>query len=47
MVHKTYPVTTHAKTIEFRVSDLGTLDALVSSVRRAWLDGKGRRFNVK
>ena len=46
MVHKSYPVTTHAKTIEFRVSELGTLDALLGSVRKAWLDGKGRRFSA-
>lgn len=47
VVHKTYPVTTHSKLIEFRVDDLGTLDALYSSVRKAWLDGKGRRFSVR
>jgi hypothetical protein len=47
MVHKTYPLTTHAKIVEFRVSDLGTLDALLGSVRTAWISGKGRRFNVR
>ena len=35
MVHKTYPATTHAKTIEFRVMDTQTLDALYASVSRA------------
>ena len=47
MVHKKYPVTTHTKTIEYRVADLGTLDALYSSVSRSWVEGKGRRFRVK
>jgi hypothetical protein len=47
MVHKKYPVTTHTKTVEYRVQDLGTLNALFSSVNRAWIDGKGRRFRVK
>ena len=44
MVHKKYPVTTHTRTIEFRVEDLGTLDALYKSVHKAWRDGRGRRF---
>ncbi len=47
MVHKQYPTTTHSKTIEFRVADAGTLDALHNSVRRAWMTGKGRRFVLK
>jgi len=47
MVHKTYPVTTHARTIEFRVENLDTLDALLASVSKAWIDGKGRQFNVR
>ena len=47
MVQKQYPTTTHAKTVEFRVRDLGTLDALLSSVQGAWLSGKGRKFVVK
>jgi hypothetical protein len=47
MVHKKYPVTTHTKTIEYRVEDLGTLDALYNSVHKAWRDGRGRRFVVR
>ncbi len=47
MVHKKYPITTHTKTIEFRVADLQTLDAAYSSVRKAWIDGRGRRFAVR
>ena len=46
MVHKQYPITTHSKTIEFRVKDLGTLDALLGSERTAWINGKGRKFVV-
>lgn len=47
MVHKSYPTTTHAKTVEFRVQDLGTLNALHGSVSKAWIDGKGRSFAVR
>ena len=46
MVQKQYPSTTHSKTIEFRVKDLGTLDALHSSATTAWVSGKGRKFVV-
>ena len=46
MVHKQYPTTTHSKTIEFRLKDLQTLDALHSSVRTAWMSGKGRKFTI-
>ena len=46
MVQKQYPTTTHAKTIEFRVKDLGTLDALLGSAKGAWISGKGRKFVV-
>lgn len=45
-VHKTYPLTTHTKTIEFRVKNVATLNALLSSVSKAWVDGKGRHFKV-
>lgn len=44
MVHKTYPVTTHAKLVEFRIDDLQVLSALHGSVQSAWISGKGRRF---
>jgi hypothetical protein len=46
MVHKQYPTTTHSKTIEYRVNDLGTLGALHNSARTAWTSGKGRKFTV-
>ena len=47
MVHKKYPITTHTKTIEFRVDNLDTLDAVYRSVNKAWRDGRGRRFAAR
>ena len=46
MVQKSYPTTTHAKTIEYRVQERSTLDALYGSLNRAWREGKGRRFTI-
>ena len=46
-VSKTYPTTTHAKIVEFRVSDEGDLDKLFGSVRNAWIKGSGRKFTIK
>lgn len=43
-VMKTYPDTTHARTIEYRVHSAEALGALYNSVRTAWERGKGRRF---
>ncbi len=47
IVSKQYPTTTHAKTVEFRVSDEGDLDKLYSNVRKAWTRGKGNKFTIK
>jgi len=46
-VMKQYPTTTHAKTVEFRISDEGDLDKLFSSVRNAWFKGSGKKFSIK
>ncbi|MDQ8188668.1 hypothetical protein [Roseibacillus persicicus] len=46
MVQKNYPTTTHAKTVEYRVKERATLDALYASLNKAWRDGKGRRFAI-
>jgi len=46
-VMKQYPTTTHAKTVEFRVSDEGDLDKLFRSVRNAWFKGSGKKFSIK
>lgn len=47
MVGKKYGVTSHAKSIEYRVMSATTLTALYASVRSAWESGRGRQFNVK
>jgi len=38
--------TTHAKTVEFRISDEGDLDKLLGSVRKAWMNGNGKKFTI-
>lgn len=43
-VMKTYPDTTHARSIEYRVHSAEALSALYNSVRTAWERGKGRQF---
>jgi len=47
MVQKSYPTTTHAHTVEFRVLELEDLDALYGSLRSAWVSGKGRILTLK
>ena len=47
VVAKQYPTTTHAKTVEFRVSDEGNLDKLYGNIRKAWIKGKGNKFTIK
>lgn len=47
MVVKTYPDTTHARTIEYRVQSAQQLTALYNSLRTAWETGKGRRFRAR
>lgn len=47
MVHKDYPNTTHAKTVEYVVQSTQELGALYNSVRTAWESGKGRKFTIK
>jgi hypothetical protein len=47
MAQKTYPTTTHARTIEFRVMNEVELNALYSSVYRSWISGKGRTFRIQ
>ena len=46
MVSKEYPVTTHAKTIEYRIETEEQLGALFESARRAWQSNKGRKFST-
>ena len=46
-VHKEYPLTTHAKTIEFRVVDKADLDQIYDSLTKAWRSGRGRKVTIK
>lgn len=47
MVVKKYPVTSHAKTIEYRILTEAELTALYNSVRNSWETGRGRKFSAK
>ncbi len=47
MVVKTYPQTTHAKQVEYRVLSAEALSTLYSSVKRAWESGRGRVCNIR
>ncbi len=46
-VAKQYPNTTHAKTVEFRISNEGNLNKLFSSATNAWIKGIGRKFSIR
>lgn len=47
MAQKSYPATTHARTIEFRIINEVELNALYASLYRAWNSGKGRTFRIQ
>ena len=47
MVVKTYPGTTHARSVEYRVLTEQDLTALYTSVQAAWESGRGRKFMVR
>ena len=47
MAQKTYPATTHARTIEFRIMNEVELNALYGSLFTAWDSGKGRSFRIQ
>lgn len=47
MAQKSYPTTTHARTIEFRIMNEVELNALYGSLYRAWNSGKGRTFRIR
>lgn len=47
IVEKQYPVTTHAKTIEYRLASKSDLDALYASVKKAWTQSRGNKFTIK
>ena len=45
-VIKNYPSSTHAKTVEFRLSVKSNIDSIYSSIARAWERGRGENFKV-
>lgn len=47
MVVKQYPLTTHSKTIEYRLFTEEQLSVLYRSVKTAWQTGRGRVFTAK
>jgi len=47
MVAKSYPTTTHAKSIEYQLRSEADLTALLNSVKNAWESGRGRQFTAK
>lgn len=47
MVVKKFPLTTHSKTIEYRLLSEQQLGALYSSAKTAWVSGKGRVFTSR
>ena len=47
MVGKKYGVTTHTKTIEYRLFSEQQLGSLYQSVKTAWVTGKGRVFTSR
>ncbi|MEP4078770.1 hypothetical protein [Haloferula sp.] len=47
MAQKSYPATTHAGTIEYRIIDKRDLDSLYNSLRKSWETGKGRKLTIK
>ncbi|MFC4990694.1 hypothetical protein [Rubritalea tangerina] len=46
-VTKEYPITTHAKTVEFRVVDKADLKEIYKSVSKAWRENRGRKITIK
>lgn len=46
MVIKKYPETTHAKTIEYRLSTQAELTNLFDSAKQAWLSGKAGQYTA-
>lgn len=47
MVVKQYPTTTHAKTIEFRLTTKENVQKLYQSIARSWDRGRGSKFTIE
>ena len=45
-VHKDYPIATHAHTVEFRLQNKSNLYAIHTSVKSAWMSGRGRTIKI-
>lgn len=45
-VQKDYPIATHAHTVEFRLQDRSNLFAIHTSVKSAWMSGRGRTIKI-
>ena len=45
-VIKNYPNSTHAKTMEYRLTVKSNIDLIYSSVARAWERGRGENFKI-
>ena len=46
-VVKTYPTTTHAHTVEYRLASKADLQSLRQSIEQAWTTGKGTNFKIE
>ena len=46
-VIKNYPTTTHAHTVEYRLTSKENLQQLYSSLEQAWLSGKGASLTTQ
>ena len=46
-VQKQYPLTTHARMIEYRIRHKEDLMSMYNSVRRSWISGRGSKFAIK
>ena len=46
-VIKTYPTTTHAHTVEYRLASKSDLQNLRQSLEQAWTTGRGANFKIE
>ena len=46
-VVKTYPTTTHAHTVEYRLSSKSDLQSLYQSLEQSWTNGRGVNFKIE
>jgi len=47
LVEKKIDITTHAKTIEYRLFGKSDLDQLYNSASKAWKENRGRKFSIR